>query len=413
MSIVDRVKNICLSPSTEWPVIAAEPATAGGIVSGHAAPLIGISVVASLIGSTLLLGALGGFSAGFGLISAVVMFVLQICFLFILSFIIDFLAPTFGGQKNGVQAMKAAAYSMTPAWVAGIAQIVPFLGGLIAFLGALYGIYVLYLGLPSTMKAPQDKSVAYTVVVVVVAMVIGFILSMMLFAFGLAGALGAGAMGSALGANSESSDTFASDSPLGKLEDLGKALEQSNKEMEAAQKSGDANAATAAAFNTLGTLFGGGKKVEPLDTDQLKGFIPDSFAGLARQGDIEAEKTGMAGMSVSRVEMNYGDGAQKRVTLEITDSGSMSGLMGLASWAAVQGNKEDASGSERTGRVGGRMTHERDSKTGTDEYAVVVGERFMVTAKSDDVELSALKGAVGSLDLSKLESMKDVGVQKP
>ncbi len=62
-------------------------------------------------------------------------------------------------------------------------------------------------------------------------------------------------------------------------------MEKSGKEMEAAQASGDSNAAAAAAMNSLGTLFGGGKKVDPLDIDTMKTFIPGTFAGLARQGD--------------------------------------------------------------------------------------------------------------------------------
>ena len=57
---------------------------------------------------------------------------------------------------------------------------------------------------------------------------------------------------------------FDKNSPMGKLQEFGKAMEQSNKKMEAAQKSGDPNAATAAAMDTLGALLGGGKKVDPL-----------------------------------------------------------------------------------------------------------------------------------------------------
>ena len=36
----------------------------------------------------------------------------------------------------------------------------------------------------------------------------------------------------------------------------------------------------------------------------------------------------------------------------------------------------------------------------------------MVSAKGDGVDLNDLKAAVTSLDLAKLESMKDVGVQQ-
>ena len=55
---------------------------------------------------------------------------------------------------------------------------------------------------------------------------------------------------------------------------------------------------------------------------------------------------------------------------------------------------------------------EKSRKDGRNEYDVVIGERFIVAAKGQGIDMSALKSAVGSLDLSKLEGMKDVGVQK-
>ena len=50
-------------------------------------------------------------------------------------------------------------------------MILPMLG-FIALLAALYGLYLLYLGLPMLMKAPQEKAIGYTAVVVVVAIVV-------------------------------------------------------------------------------------------------------------------------------------------------------------------------------------------------------------------------------------------------
>ena len=37
MAIIERVKNICLKPKVEWPIIAAEPTTAGGLIAGYVA----------------------------------------------------------------------------------------------------------------------------------------------------------------------------------------------------------------------------------------------------------------------------------------------------------------------------------------------------------------------------------------
>src|SRR5450756_897928 len=116
---------------------------------------------------------------------------------------------------------------------------------------------------------------------------------------------------------------------------------------------------------------------------------------------------------VSKAEATYGDDAEKRVTLEISDTGGASGLVGLASWASLQGEREDDNGSERTLKVDGRLVHEKTSKRGgTNEFSLVLGERFVVSASGVGVELKELKAAVTSLDLAKLEAMKDVGVTK-
>jgi hypothetical protein len=59
------------------------------------------------------------------------------------------------------------------------------------------------------------------------------------------------------------------------------------------------------------------------------------------------------------------------------------------------------------------MVHEKTSRNGgTDEFDLVLGDRFVVSASSRDVKLDQLKSMVAALDLKKLESMKDVGVKK-
>jgi len=142
----------------------------------------------------------------------------------------------------------------------------------------------------------------------------------------------------------------------------------------------------------------------------LATYLP--FAGLALQGTPDVEKTGFGGLMISRAEARYGDGS-KDVTLEITDSGGASGLMGLASWAGVQGSRENQYGSERTEKVNGRIVHEKRSKDGEDEFGVVLGDRFVVSAKSSEMDVDQLKAAVNALDLRRIEGMKDAGVQKP
>jgi hypothetical protein len=227
-----------------------------------------------------------------------------------------------------------------------------------------------------------------------------------------AGVMSTGMLGGLMGGGGAADVQFDEDSPLGGLQELGERLEESARNMEAAEKSGDSQAQVAAAMESLGTLLGGGNRVEAIDIEQLKTFVPDTFAGLPKTSN-SAERTGIAGLMVSKAEATYGDGAQTQVALEVMDSGGASGLMGLASWVNVEGEREDDSGSERTQKVDGRLIHEKASKVGGDnEFAVVIGERFLVSAKSRAVDLNALKAAVSDLDLARLESMKGIGVQQ-
>lgn len=412
MGLVDRAKNICITPKTEWPVIASETTSTGSLMSGYVAPLAIIGPIAGFIGGSIIghsMPFVGTWRtpivAGVGL--AVFTFVMAFVGVFILSLIINALAPSFGGEKNSQQALKVAVYSYTPAWIAGILSIIPFLG-MLAIFAALYALYLLYLGLPRLMKCPEDKSIGYTVVVVICAIVLSVVISLIGGVIVGAGAVATGAFGGRSGA---SSVQFDKDSPVGKLEQFGKSMEEAGKKMEAAQKSGNQEEATKAAMAGLGAVLGGGKAVEAVDIEKLKPLVPETFAGLAKKSS-RSDKSGAAGFMVSKTEAEYADTAGKSVQLEITDMGSARALMGLASWANVQGEKEDQYGTEKTQKINGRLVHEKSLKSGGGEYSVVIADRFMVDAKSSSVDLGTLKSAVGSLDLGKLEAMKDEGATK-
>ena len=409
MDLTTRARNIVLTPDAEWSVIAEETTPTSTIVTTYIMPLAAIGAVAGFIG-----GSLVGMSLPFvgryrvpitsGLATAVFTFVMGVVGVFILGFIINALAPTFDAQKDTGRAFKVAAYSYTPAWLAGVFQILPMLG-MLGVIAALYSLYLVYLGLPRLMKCPKDKAFAYTAVVVVCAIV----LSIVVMSVGALMVAPVALMsGGAVAPPAE--PQFDPNSPMGKLESLGRSLEQSAKKMESAEKSGDGSAQAAAALEGLGTLLGGGKRVEPIALSQLTPLIPDTFAGLDKRSS-DSERTGMAGIMVATAEAQYGEG-QKTATLEITDTGGASGLMGLASWVGVQGEKDNDRVSERTERIGGRLVHQSVSKTGgQNEFAIVLGERFIVTAKGTGVDIDTLRGAVTGLDLARLEAMKDVGVK--
>jgi hypothetical protein len=177
--LIERARNILLRPNTEWPAIAAEATSTRTLYTGYIVPLAAIGPIASIIGMSLV-----GIDVPFlGTIRtpilssvsyAIVAFILALVGVFVLALIIDALAPTFSGEKNQRQALKVAAYSYTPAWLAGILGVMPVLS-LLGVVAALYALYLLYLGLPILMKSPKDRAVGYTVVVVLCAIVLGVI----------------------------------------------------------------------------------------------------------------------------------------------------------------------------------------------------------------------------------------------
>jgi Yip1-like protein len=180
MNLVERAKRMLLTPKTEWEVVDAEPTTPAELYTQYIIPLAAIGPIARVIGFALI-GVHIPFSGvtyrtpiGRAIMGAVVTYILALLGVFVLAMIIDMLAPTFGGTTNRLQALKVSAYSHTAAWLAAIFAIIPGLS-ILGIVG-LYSLYLLYLGLPVLMKAPQERAGAYTIVVILVAIVLFFII---------------------------------------------------------------------------------------------------------------------------------------------------------------------------------------------------------------------------------------------
>ena len=182
MNLTERVKGILLKPKQEWQTISGETTTIQELYKDYVVILAAIGPVASIIGMSIV-GISIPFAGSFrvpiftSFLSAIVHYILTLAGVYVLALIIDALAPTFSGEKSINQAFKVAVYSSTPGWVVGIVGIIPPLSPLMIL--GLYGLYLLYLGLPLLMKSPQEKSLGYTVTVIITAivifMLIGFI----------------------------------------------------------------------------------------------------------------------------------------------------------------------------------------------------------------------------------------------
>jgi hypothetical protein len=179
VSLIDRAKNLIVSPKTEWQVIDREPATIGGLYTSYVMILAAIPAIAMALGLILFMprgvtayGVYFGISMTSIIVGAILNYILALVSVYIIALIIDALAPTFGSTKNQIQAFKVAAYYPTALWIAGALLIIPGIGVLGLLIGGIYSLYLLFVGLPILMKTPADKAVGYFVVTLIAAIVV-------------------------------------------------------------------------------------------------------------------------------------------------------------------------------------------------------------------------------------------------
>jgi len=194
MDIKARIQGICLKPAEEWQKIKAESTSVGELYRSYIMILAAIPAVAQLIGFWLIgvslpVRGLVRASFTFSLGRALVSYVFSLAMIYIMALIIKILAPNFSSQADQVSALKLAAYSMTPYFVAGVLYIIPFLSWIVILAG-LYGLYILYLGFKGGLiGTPPDKVTGYFILTLVVEIVLGAVVSLLVGAIFSMGAL--------------------------------------------------------------------------------------------------------------------------------------------------------------------------------------------------------------------------------
>jgi len=190
MNIIDRVKNILITPKTEWEIINGETATPPSLLTGYVLPLAIVAAIGSLLRGFLFAGTLG---LKYFIISAVIAFVASVISFYITAIIIDLLAPSFASEKNLNKSAQLVAYSSTPSYIGALLSFIPVLGAIIALAAWAYGVYIMYLGIGPLKKTPEDKKVVYMVVSFVVMIALYFVIVAILGAI-LFAAFGLGAL---------------------------------------------------------------------------------------------------------------------------------------------------------------------------------------------------------------------------
>ena len=452
--LIERIKNIVLSPRSEWPIIAPEPTTAAQLYIGYVMPLSALAAVMSFVHMSLI-----GVSVPFagairmpletGLVSAVAAFGFGLVGLLLLGLIVNALAPAFSGERDLRQALKVAAYSLTPAWLSAVLALSPVLPTLLQFLAGLYGIYVLYLGLPVVMRSPREKAFGYTAMVVICTILVGIVIGIVSAAAGRFGLMpgtfvtsaltpaatqdqGAAVLGNVIG-NALGTDDKGKAGLSAALSNLAKAGQQSEQQAASAGATADRAssdtqgnasgnstasdgaqnpmAAAGGLLTALGGALGGNHRVDVVDFKTLTAMLPASLSGMKRT-DAKGQSQGAVGVKTSSADADYQGDNGAGVHIEISDMSGLSGLMGLAGTLIQNTTSESDSGYERDKVISGRSVHEKyDMKSRKGDLSILLAKRFQVEITGDGVDMGALEQALGQVDLARLESMKDQGAQ--
>jgi hypothetical protein len=162
MELADRIKGILFEPRDEWPKIAVEPASVQSLYTNWIMILAAVGPVALLVSTHPLQ-------------SVVALYLRSLIMTFVLALVVDTLAPSFGGAKDFVASLKLTAYSSTAAWLAGVFYLFGVMGTVLGLVAAIYALYTFFIGAPVLNKAAPDRAAPFTLVFVLCAVVLFFL----------------------------------------------------------------------------------------------------------------------------------------------------------------------------------------------------------------------------------------------
>ncbi|MEI9928655.1 MAG: Yip1 family protein [Sphingomonas sp.] len=289
--MIARIKAILIDPAAEWGRIDDEQTSVRAIMAGWVAPLAAIGPVAMLVRSLAFGFSVFGFtywpSITEAVSQAISSYVMSLIGIFVLALIIDALAPSFGGTRDRVQALKVAAYGATAAWLAAVVNLLPGLG--LLTLAGLYSLYLYYLGLPRLMRAPADKAPAYAGATIVAAVLLFLAVG---WVVGAASAslfprtISDGAVTGSL--NVPGVGTF----DANKVNDAAKRVQTLAQEMQAQQAAGHAAAGVTAPETLAAMLARRDRRVEQ-GIDRKRERRGRRGRDVARRGDLQAGRPGV------------------------------------------------------------------------------------------------------------------------
>jgi hypothetical protein len=192
--LIARVKAVVLEPERALKRASSQPGDLKSVLVPYVAVLAAIGPVCEFVA----LGIVGRYTpaqrifgrtieggfvrAPLGTFAAsIVQYCVAVGFWWLLAFVLSSLATSFGGRKDLGSGYKAAAFALTPVWLAGALDLlepIPYLSSL-RWLGAtvaiVYGGYLLVMAVPPLFGTPDDKKLLHAVGSYAIAIVGGIV----------------------------------------------------------------------------------------------------------------------------------------------------------------------------------------------------------------------------------------------
>ncbi len=182
INITERAKTILVQPLKTWRLIDSEQHDLKSLFVPYMVALAAIPSVCNFVGMAMvgMSSPTGTVRWPFGAAMSMMLnsYVLMLMMTFGMGLLISHLAPFFGGSKNLHNGMKVAVFASTPVMLAGFVNLLPA-ASMLNILAALYGFYLLYLGLPVVMKTDPEKTPEYTLVTVISSVIAAVVLNQM------------------------------------------------------------------------------------------------------------------------------------------------------------------------------------------------------------------------------------------
>jgi hypothetical protein len=421
--MLPRLRGLLTAPSAEFTAIAAGPVRPAAILLGWLAPMALLPFAATVLRVTLFASIFGAQTSWDVLPALVGNAAAQYLFLIVwvcaVAWVADELAPRFGGRRGYARAFAAVAFALAPAFVLSLSTMLPLVG-VLALAGLPWWVWLLRLGLPRLMGAPDERALKYAVTVAVAGLLLALLALLVPDCrgpiateegSGVAAVLVPAPGGAAVVAGRGAATTSPDERLVGIDKEGAGAL---NLEMFKGASVGEAleNLVDPDMVREFERVAREAARVDaripfkPAEPSMLGELMPATGCNLARV-ELESKLSKLPTGDVAQATARFGQFGGPVLRMEIGDRSPLA--TGLRVIRPVMGTRTttNAQGYTRYMEDGTRYIDNRwNVPRKEDRYAVLLAERFVVSAVVTGVETpGCAEAAVRSVDWAALEAM--------